>query len=410
MTSDSGRSPLRLNLPVARGRAAAPGRDGSALVRHVRTVIARGYRPEHTWTTPVRYVPAGGGRAPRDAGEAAQSVRGPGTPTLALIAPSYVARAVWDEQRTGMERLLDRIAEAARAHPGVAVVCLLGMQWSALGEEAEAVRRLELLLRRAQVRTPELRCCGLVLRGPGKPRTLNAGITVAESLGCAGIGWVDDDVTLEPGCLTALVRGFLDGDCRAAVGATKVPRATRHLTSRLLHRAKAVAAPATSYPHGCCMLVPAAVVAGGLPDRYVSDDGYVCFRLLDPDRADPLHQLRLVPGARCHYHVAGPAGETRRRIRRLLLNHLIDLADWPLPVARCYFGRILFRGMWPLTRWDGSRPVAGALGNALIKWLYFCWFSAVAAELYLRGLLGRPLRRVGWAPYSAGRAPAATGQ
>ena len=142
------------------------------------------------------------------------------------------------------------------------------------------------------------------------------------------------------------------------------------------------------------------VVTGGIPDRYLCDDGYVCFRLLDPGRADALHRLRLVPDARCHYHVAGPAGQSRRRIRRLLLNHLIYLADWSYPVSRLYFRQILFAGMWPLTDFDGSAGRRRGAAKAAIGWLYFAWFARTAAELYLRGLLRRPLREVPWAEFT----------
>ncbi|MDX3852344.1 hypothetical protein [Streptomyces sp. AK02-01A] len=402
MTSDGGRPLVRLNLPAEPGRPR--DRSEPALPRHLRATVARGYRPDDTWTVPVRYL-LEDGSSTGDQEKAAAALRGPGEPVFTLVAPTYVRRHTLAEQEERLDRLLERVDEAVREHPGAGFVLFLGMQWSVPEEEKEALRRLEALLSRAGRHRSAVRVAGLSLPGPGKPRTLNAAIAVAETLGCAGVGWLDDDVTLEPACLAHLVGDFLDGGCRGAVGATKIPHAKPQTTSRLLHRAKAVAGPATNYPHGCCILVATDVMAGGMPDRYVSDDGYVCFRLLDPDLPDPLAHLRLVPGARCHYHVAGPAGETRRRIRRLLLNHLVDLADWPLPVTRHYFRHILFPGMWPLTGWSGSKGVAQGVGNAAIKWVYFGWFAAVGAELYLRGLFRRPLRGIRWAPYSTASAP-----
>ncbi|WP_229891024.1 hypothetical protein [Streptomyces lavendofoliae] len=402
MTSD-GAGPVRLNEPVRPGRP--PVREPFPL-GHLRATVSRGYRPGTTWSTPVRYV-LDGRPEPRGAREAADALRpAPATGTaVALVAPTYVGRGTLAEQEERLDALLERVVEAADAHPDVGVLLFVGMQWRDAAEEKEALRRLAALVRRAAARAPGVRACGLSLRGPGKPRTLNAAFAVARTLGCAGVGWLDDDVTLEPGCLAHLVRAFVTDGCRGAVGATKVPHTAAYATSRALARAKAVAAPATCYPHGCCVLVATDVVAGGMPDRYVSDDGYVCFRLLDPGLPDPLRYLRLVPEARCHYVVAGPAGETRRRIRRLLLNHLIDLADWPLPVARYYFRHVLFGGMWPLTGFDRARGVRHGAAVAAIKWLYFCWFCGVGAELYVRGLLRRPLREVRWAPYSAVRNP-----
>ncbi|CAM5742423.1 hypothetical protein SALBM311S_10274 [Streptomyces alboniger] len=45
------------------------------------------------------------------------------------------------------------------------------------------------------------------------------------------------------------------------------------------------------------MLVAADVVADGIPARRLADDGHVLFELLDPDAADPLHDLEVLPDA-----------------------------------------------------------------------------------------------------------------
>jgi hypothetical protein len=394
--------PVRLNRPLAaRGRR----RVGEPfLTHHVRSTMARGFRPPESWTVAVRHVLPGLPGLPADgtadAADAAAVLAADTAPVIAFVTPTYVSRAPLEQQRERLDALLVQLAEVIADHPDVPVVLFAGMQWSSAAEEAESLGRLRQLVDRARARVPGLGVCGLSLPGPGKPRTLNAAVAVAELLGCAGVGWVDDDVTLETGCLSGLVRDFLKAGCRGAVGATKIPHVREFATSRLLSRAKAVAAPATNYPHGCCILAATDVVAGGMPGRYISDDGYVCFRLLDPSSPDPLAQLRLVTDALCHYYVAGPAGETRRRIRRLLLNPLVDMADWPLPVVRHYFRHVLFGGMWPLTGFDSSRGVRHGLTKALVKWLYFAWFSAVGGELYLRGAFRRPLRRIEWAPYS----------
>ncbi|MEU7657356.1 hypothetical protein [Streptomyces lincolnensis] len=395
--------PVRLNEPLPPfGRK----RSGEPLPTHlIRTVMARGFRPPASWSVPVRHVlpdgPSGEAPLPGHARAAADALRADVRPALALIAPTYVSRGPLGDQEKRLDALLEQVAGLTEAQPDAPVVLFVGMQWSSPEEEDESVRRLRALLGRVRVRLPRLAVCGLSLPGPGKPRTLNAAVEVAELLGCVGVGWVDDDVVLEPGCLAALARDFLAGGCRGAVGATKVPHTKAFATSRLLARAKEIAAPATAYPHGCCILVATDVLSGGMPGRYISDDGYVCFRLLDPEAPDPLGRLRLVPDALCHYHVAGPAGETRRRIRRLLLNHLVDLADWPLPVVRHYFRHLLFSGMWPLTGFDAADGRRRGVQKAAIKWLYFAWFAGIGTELFLRGLTGRPLYRVEWAPYSA---------
>lgn len=367
-------------------------------LRWVRRLMAAGYRPESTHVTPVSYVLPGGLRT-GSLERAACEITASGPVRLGMVAPTHVLRCGLDEHEAWVTDLLDRMAEASEAHPDVRLVLFIGMQWPTTELEPESLRRLAALVERA-AGCPGIDVVGLSLAGPGKARTLNAAIALCERAGIAGLGWSDDDVRMEPYCLRWIVADFLAGGCHGAVGATKVPHAKRHTTSRLLFRAKAIAAPATNYPHGCCILVATDVVAGGIPDRYQCDDGYVCFRLLDPGLGDPLRHLRLVPPARCHYLVAGPAGESRHRIRRLLLNHHIYLADWPVASARYYLWRMLFPGMWPVSGWDGRRGFRVGVLNAAIKWLYFCWFAAVGAELFLRGLCDRPLRRLAWSTYS----------
>lgn len=378
-------------------------------LRHLRHTMSRGYVPGTTWHRPVRYLRDDVGLAEDlsgwlpPAGEAGAA--GDGPLRIAFIAPTHVRRSTTSDTREWFAGVAEQLAAASEAVPNVMITVLVGMQWMAEAEEAEAIGRLQQLAPVAAA--AGVRFLGLSLQGPAKVRTLNAGIRVADQLGFTAVGWFDDDVRLEPHCLAELVRDFVAHGCRGAVGATKIPHAREHVTSQLLHRAKAVATPATNYPHGCCLLVARQVVTGGIPDRYICDDGYVCFRLLDPAATDPLHDLRLVPDARCHYHVAGPARQTGRRIRRLLLNHNIYLADWSYPVARYYFRHILFSGMWPLAGWDGRQGVRHGLSKAAIKWLYFGWFSKISIELYLRGLLRRPLDQIDWAEDAAPEAPRA---
>ncbi|MEU4526623.1 hypothetical protein AB0F49_00170 [Micromonospora ureilytica] len=362
------------------------------IVRHVRRQMSRGFQPLSTWDREARLVP-------EDAADRAAPLRDDEGTRVAFVLPTHLRRASGTADLDAwFEGLLVQLAEARTAYPDVAIAVIVGMQWLSADEEPTAVRRLRELSARAEAH-PEVHFLGLSLQGPMKVRTLNAGIRLADEWGLTAVGWLDDDVELEPGCLRNLLGAFLAGGCRGAVGATKLPHTYRYLTSRLLHQAKAITETATNYPHGCCILVARGVVTGGIPDRYVCDDGYVCFRLLAPEADDPLHLLRLVPEARCHYYVAGPAGQTSRRIRRILLNASVYLADWSYPVSRHYFRRILFDGMWPLTNWDARKGHRHAAAKASIKWIYFGWFVRTAGELYLRGLLHRPLRQIDWAEY-----------
>ena len=379
-------------------------------VRHLRRWISRGYRPGTTWDRPVMYVDADGtvtGQVP------ALPVPPAGVPSFAFVLPTHLRRYDAAGHRSWFRDVLAQFSGPGGTEPGETpaggpVTVMVGMQWMRPEDEAEAASRLQALAAEA-AGLASVHFVGMVLPGPGKPSTLNAGIAVADKHDVTAVGWIDDDIRLEPGCLANMIRAFTEAGCRGAVGGTKVAHARQYATSRLLHRLKALTATATNYPHGCCLLVEREVVSGGIPDRYLCDDGYVCFRLLDPDAADPLHHLRLVPDARCHYEVAGPAGQSRRRIRRLLLNHIIYLADWSYPASRHYFRDILFSGMWPLTALDRSVGLRHGAAKSAVKWIYFCWFSRTAGELYLRGLFRRPLREVHWAEYVAPGSPGPAG-
>lgn len=389
---DRGRVPDATSEPVVLG--------------HLRKWIARGYIPTTTWISSVEYffddLLEGA-----DLSSWANPWLAEGMTCIGLVAPMHVEGGSLVDQERHIANLLDRLEEVRLASPRVVLVFFVGMQWLVDGQRKEAATRLRALVHSASGRD-NIHTVGLLLRGPAKVRTLNAAILAAETLRLTGLAWVDDDVLLEPNCIERMVVSFLERGCCGAVGATKIPHAREYITSKALHRAKEIAAPATSYPHGCCILVATDVVAGGIPDRYTSDDGYVCFQLLDPTLDDPLRYLYLVPDARCHYHVAGPAGQTRRRIRRLLLNHHIYLADWPISVSRYYFRQILFNGMWPLAGWDGSDGFSFGVKKAAIKWLYFCWFAGVGAELYIRGVFRRPLSQVVHAGYAGLNRPADT--
>jgi hypothetical protein len=314
---------------------------------------------------------------------------------IGFVLPTFVGRGPFDVQLEAVRHVHSRLCEAQAALPEVPLVFFVGMQHRA-GEEGEARSRLERILALAPP-GERPRIVGLYREATAKFLTLNPAIDAARALRLAGVGWVDDDIWLEDGCLRHLIASFRDAGGRGAVGATKQPRPRRNLASRLLYHLKRAADPAGNYPHGCCILVETAVVAEGIPERYGSDDGFVCFELLRPDAPDPLHLLRLEPAAACVHQVgATAAGDTVRRINRMLLHHHLFLADYPPAKGRYYFREILFHGLWPLAPWDRRSPPGRALAKWALKIPYFLWFAGVGLNLAVRGALGRPKRRKTW--------------
>jgi hypothetical protein len=370
-------------------------------------LVERGYAPPPEPELPVAAVLADGVRrgtaerlledlAPRTAGG------------LALFCPSFVSRCGETEHEAHAVQLMERMAELHAALPALPLAMFFGMQW-APGEEDEAVRRLGCLAEHA-ARFPFLTFVGSCVQGPGKMRNHNAALRLARPLGARGWIWVDDDVRLEPGCLAALGRRFVEKGFRGALGAVKVEVPKEQAVSRALRRVKAHTAPPRKYPTGGCMVVEAAVVAGGMPMRWQNDDGYIFFSLLDPVAEDPYHLLEIVPAARCTVQVGGPGGETVRNLRRNLYSHILFMASAPPGVAAFYFRSSLFHGLWPLAPWDGSRGARGGLKKWSLKLGYFVWFSATATGLAVRGLVRRPLRGIAWGAYSRYGVPSAAGR
>jgi hypothetical protein len=315
--------------------------------------------------------------------------------SIGVLLPTYVSRAARDDQSRTIAHVLDQIADVRLAFPAMRLVYFVGIQWANDAERAEASVRL----RHAHQSASALRrieFVGLSLPGPGKLRTLNAAIELAGTMRLTGLLWIDDDIQMEPQCLTRLTARFADKHGRGAIGATKIARAGTTATSKMVRRFKGVTGSATNFPHGCCMLVETSALAGGIPDRYPSDDVYVCFQLLSPRSPDPLQYLELVPDARCSYTAGGRLAPTAGKIRRILLTQHVYLADWPVETSRCYFDHVLFAGMWPLARWDSARPWRAASMKALLQWLYFGFFLLAGAELVVRGAVRVPLRRIGW--------------
>ncbi|GGK06744.1 hypothetical protein GCM10010123_40640 [Pilimelia anulata] len=365
----------------------------------VRRLISRGYRPVPQPPPPTDCLvglpgaPLAGAPPAAVAALLGASVAG----GVGVVLPTCVDRAAPAAHRAVVADLLARLDELRAAEPGRPVVLLLGMQWGP-GEDDAARDRLRDLCELVGDRPVPV--VGIAMPRVGKAPMLNAAFRIATAAGLAGVGWVDDDVRLGPGCLARLVAAFRRRGCRGSAGARKVPRPHPYAAARLLHRGKLVGrTPRYAYPHGCCMIVDAALAARGIPDRYTCEDDYFCFALIDPAHPDPLHRMHIVPDALCYHAVGGPAGEIRRRVTRSLRTAAVLLADFPAPVAAIYFS-MYFHGLWPLAAAARGHGAAFAARKWAVKSLHFLWFARVALALAARGLVGRPLAAIPWAAYS----------
>lgn len=378
-------------------------------------VVARGYDPLPSPAAPVTVVlsAAPGADAecvaiPED--EAADRIAALPSGGLGVLLPTYVSRCTAAEHAATFRHLLDALTGVREEHPDFPVTVWVGMQYSA-GEYHEAVHRLHRLHRlvgAARGGTVS-GCAGIALPGPGKIRTTNAAVRLGRSLGYAGWLWMDDDVELGPGCLERLLSRFRQRGCTGAVGAWSVALSRPTPAARTMAQVAEHTAPPRSYPTAACMIVQAQVIACGIPERRVTDDGFVLFELLDPAAVDPLHRLEVVPEAHCRFYRVARTHDTLRRLRRSMYSHVTCMADYPRAVAARYFTHLLFYGLWPLAAWDGSRGTVRGLLRWAVKAVQFCWCGAVVAALATRGVAGRPLRSVAWGDEGDFRTPAGGG-
>lgn len=323
---------------------------------------------------------------------------------IGFICPMVVDRSSFKHQLNIMKKILNQFIEVRSSIPKKPLVFFLGMQYKK-GQKELALKRLNIFCQLAQAKKESIKLIGVLLEGSGKWRTLNTVIHLANQLRLDGLGWVDDDVKLEEKCLEQLVKRFLEKKSRGAVGAVKIPEPKINPASRILFHLKNITTPACNYPHGCCILIELDVISKGIPDRYISDDGYICFELLDPSLENPLEYLELVSSAKCRHYVGGPTKEIIKRIRRLLLNHHIFLADYPPEKSKFYFSRMLFYGLWPLAPWDKEMSLFKGCIKWTLKFLYLLWFLRTGVELFFRGLLNAPLKEIPWSGYSKNEVP-----
>lgn len=313
---------------------------------------------------------------------------------FAVIFPTFLGRASAAAHAASLRHLVAELRLARAQHPRLALTLFVGMQHEACDWQ-RALDRLAQMVRAALADGPlpeGLQLAAISLPLSHKVVTLNAALSFIDSLRLRAVGWADDDVRFTAGAWSRLIDRFVEKGAVGAVGVVKRPLAGEPTAARLMFGIKRVTAPAVDYPSGCGMLVEASRLRRGIPARYFSDDGYVCFELLRPGAHDPFEQLELVPGAECQHVIDAPAGAALRRIRRHMITHAVFMADYPLATSRFYFRHLLFAGLFPLAPFDRSRGVVRGVQKLGVKAIYFGLFAAIVGDLFVRGLSNRPMR------------------
>ena len=323
---------------------------------------------------------------------------------IAVYLPTMAGRVRSGDMPAFLTDLAREIVTATREQP---IECDLYIALQHVGDDAAgAMDCLETVVAALEAQLGDepdrIGLTAMTLPGPGKVISINAMTRLAAGRGTAAVLLIDDDVSFSPGCFSRLVGAYLGSKQPIALGARKIGQPFETRSSAILHRLKGFTQPAENYPHACCMIVSMEVITPEIPRIYSSDDGYICFRLLDAADANPLHRLVLIDEAYCYHRVGGrDAGEIFSRIRRMLLHHHLFLSHAAPSNSRHYLGSILFFGMWPFVPFDATKGVRRGLIKCALKYVYAAWFAKIGLELILRGLRNRPLREISWGGVSA---------
>jgi len=237
---------------------------------------------------------------------------------------------------------------------------------------------------------------GIGLEATRKAETLNSAFSLFARSNYRAAGWIDDDVVISSDCLSAMYVRIKEKGFVGSVGPTKVGEMGDNAGSKLLFKVKAITTPATNYPHGCCILVDRKIVENGIPRRYSSDDGFVCFSILAQGLDKAAERMEILDGPTCKYIVGAPKGRNLNRIKRLLINHWVFMSDFEKDVANYYWRKMLLTGFWPFAPMDLSKGLGFAAKKWGLKLIYYFFLLRVGAELFFRGLFKRPMRKLIW--------------
>lgn len=313
--------------------------------------------------------------------------------SIVMFCPTYVHRGSFEILDDLTDHLISQIRQIHKKHaPQITIV--IGIQYQGDLEKEEGIFRLSKL--REKFDEVSISFSGFIQYGRGKIHSLNVAINFANEIESEGLLQVDDDVRFEDGSLANLIDAYYEKKIKAVCGARKKVISKKGMASRLLKYAKAQVKSPITYPHACCMIFNPKLFKGGIPTRYVSDDGYVCFKTIDPNSKNPVENLVIVENCICWFVSGGPTKEIIKRIRRIMLTHVILLVDFPIATSKFFLKNILFSGFWPISKIKRNGSFLGTLSRYVFQCAYFIWLIVIGVELMIRGGLGIPIREISW--------------
>ncbi|SIO95745.1 hypothetical protein [Vibrio spartinae] len=232
-----------------------------------------------------------------------------------------------------------------------------------------------------------------------KAYSINQTVLLARKINCSAVGWMDDDVILSDDAFLHLYEDLCHRNFIGSSGALKFPTPKKYPTSKFLNFAKnKMSTKKTKYPHGCCMMVGLSSIKNLIPARYICDDGFFFFELLDMRLDNPQNNMKIVEQSTCQHYVGGNIKDTYFRIRRSIISTLIYCADYSSDKSLYYLKEIQFKGLFPNMLIKSS--VKDKIIKSILKFIFLIWHIIILIELFFRRVSGNPLREIAWSAYS----------
>lgn len=312
-----------------------------------------------------------------------------GVQVLAIL-PSHIGRP-FEAVRESLVEYADQLAAAAEELE-LAIGLIVGIQYREPAQYGQAAAFAQALC----VDLPaNLFVVPMLLRSRIKVDTLNAAAAVGTACNATWMLWIDDDITLDAGGLTALLRaaGERRGEDLWTLGLQRVPVRTADWVAQATATRRQFARR-QRYPIGCCCLVR--LDAPVWPLLRWSDDTWLAARVVDPEASDPYRRSCIVTTHAVYQQVAAGWKYSWSRIRRIQTNQVMTLAALEPEQAARYATSGMFGGLV----YRSGRGLKGLLAYLLslgIQSLSITVWIGRATWLLLRGMAGRPMRRPAWA-------------
>lgn len=312
-----------------------------------------------------------------------------GVQVLAIL-PTHIGRPI-DAVRESLAEYADQLAAAA-AELELAIGLVVGVQYRDPAQIAQAVPFARALCADLPV---NLFIAPMLLRSRIKVDTINAAAAIGIACNATWVLWIDDDITLDAGGLTALLRaaGERRGEDIWTFGLQRVPVRTADWVAQATATRRQFARR-QRYPIGCCCLVR--LDAPVWPLLRWSDDTWLAARVVDPEASDPYWRSCIVTTHAVFQQVAAGWKYSWSRIRRIQTNQVMTLAALEAEQAARYatsgmFGGVVYRSG------SGMKGLLAYLLSLGIQSLSITVWIGRATWLLLRGMTGRPIRRPAWA-------------